>query len=160
MPAAADTTRFRARYGSGPLHLLAAIASFAIATYAFIEIAERPSPLGFALWFAGAIVAHDLIAFPLYSLLGLLAGRVAMRARGTRAGADAVNWVRVPALLSALAFVVWFPLILGLSSEAYGAASGRSTDPYLERWLLLTAALFLGSGVLYAIKARMRSGGG
>jgi hypothetical protein len=143
----------RARYGEGPLHLLAAVASFAIATYAFIELAERPSPLGFALWFAGAIVAHDLIAFPLYSLLGLLAGRVARQ--GGRAG-GAVNWVRIPALLSGLALIVWFPLILGLSSEAYGAASGRSTDVFLERWLLLTAGLFAGSGLLYAVRARLR----
>lgn len=157
MRAALDPTSFRARYGNGPLHLLAVVASFAVATYAFLEIAERPSPLGFALWFAGAIIAHDLIAFPLYSLLGLIAGRVALRA-GAGARTGAINWVRVPALLSALAFVVWFPLILGLSSEAYGAASGRSTDPYLDRWLLLTAALFVGSGVLWAIRARLRGG--
>jgi hypothetical protein len=145
--------RLQARYGEGPLHLLAAVASFTIATYAFIELAERPSPLGFALWFGGAIVAHDLIAFPLYSLLGLVAGRVACRAGST---GGAVNWVRVPALLSGLALIVWFPLILGLSSETYGAASGRSTDVFLERWLLLTAALFAGSGLLYAIRARLR----
>ncbi|MGH2951503.1 MAG: hypothetical protein ACRDKX_05610 [Solirubrobacterales bacterium] len=144
---------FRSRYGAGLLHLLAAIASFAIATYAFLEIAERPSPVGFALWFAGAIVAHDLIAFPLYSLLGLLAGRA--RAKNAGEPRSAVNYVRVPALLAGFAFVIWFPLILGADSEAYEAASGRSTDPFLERWLLLTAALFAGSGIVYALRSRL-----
>ena len=145
-------SRLRARYGAGPLHLLAAVASFAIATYAFIEIAERPSPIGFVVWFAAAIVAHDLIAFPLYSLLGLLAGRLG--AGAATAGPPAVNYVRVPALLSGLALAVWFPLILGVDAAGYEAASGQSTDPFLGRWLLLTATLFAGSGVLYALRTR------
>jgi hypothetical protein len=144
---------FRARYGAGPLHLLAAAASFAIATYAFLEIAERPSPVGFALWFAGAIVAHDLIAFPLYSLLGLVAGRGRTGDAGDPA---AVNYIRVPALLSGFAFLVWFPLILELDPETYEAASGRSTEPFLERWLLLTAGLFAVSGLVYAVRVRRR----
>lgn len=142
----------RARYGAGPLHLVAVIASFAVATYAFLEIAERPGLLSFAIWFAGAVVAHDLIAFPLYSLLGLIAGG-ASRAGG-ELGRRTLNHVRVPALLSALAFVVWFPLILRVSAETYADASGRSADPYLARWLLLTAALFAGSGLLLAFRQR------
>jgi len=142
----------RGRYGAGPLHLLAVLASFAIAAYAFFEIAERPAPLSFALWFGGAVVAHDLIAFPLYSLFGLLAGRGAAGSAGPW-----VNYVRVPALLAALAFVVWFPLILGLSGERYEAASGLTTDPFLGRWLLLSAALFAGSGFLYALRMRRRA---
>lgn len=142
----------RSRYGEGPLHLLAAVASFAIVAYAFVEIVGRPAPLSFVIWFGGAIIAHDLIAFPLYSLFGLLAGRAA----GERTGA-AVNYVRVPALLSAFAFIVWFPFILGLSSESYEAASGLSTDPFLERWLLLTAVLFIGSGLAYALALRRRA---
>lgn len=142
----------RSHYGEGPLHLLAVIASFAVAAYAFLELFERPAPLSFLVWFGGAIVAHDLIAFPLYSLFGIVAGR----ALGPRAGAAALNYVRVPALLSGFAFVVWFPFILGLSQEGYEAASGLSTDPYLGRWLLLTAALFTGSGLVYALNRRRR----
>jgi hypothetical protein len=142
----------RSRYGEGPLHLLAVVASFAIVAYAFGEIVDRPGALSFVVWFGGAAVAHDLIAFPLYSLFGLVAGRAA----ADRAPA-AVNYVRVPALLSAFAFVVWFPFILGLSGEAYEAASGLSTDPFLGRWLLLTAALFAGSGIVYAVTLRRRS---
>jgi hypothetical protein len=142
----------RSRYGQGPLHLLAAIASFAIVAYAFVEIFDRPGPLSFALWFGAAIIAHDLIAFPLYSLLGLIAGRITPeRPHG------ALNYIRVPALLSGFAFIVWFPFILGLSREAYQGASGLSADPFLGRWLLLTAALFAGSGIVYALRLRRRS---
>jgi hypothetical protein len=142
----------RSRYGGGPLHLLAAIASFAIVAYAFLQIFDRPGPLSFVIWFGGAIIAHDLIAFPLYSLLGLIAGRAT---REPRPGA--INYVRVPALLSGFAFIVWFPFILGLSDDAYEAASGLSADPFLGRWLLLTGALFAGSGIVYAVNARRRA---
>ena len=48
--------------------------------YAFVEIAGQPAPVSFAIWFAGAIVAHDLVAFPLYSLLDLIAGGAASAA--------------------------------------------------------------------------------
>jgi hypothetical protein len=144
---------FRSRYGNGPLHLLSAIASFAVVAYALIEVVDRPGALSFAIWFGGAIVAHDLVAFPLYSLLDRIAGR----ASGERSP-SAVNYVRVPALLSGLAFVVWFPLILGLSGETYEAASGLTPDPFLGRWLALTAALFGGSGLVYAVRSRRRRG--
>ena len=144
--------RFRDAYGAGPLHLIAVIASLALAGYALVEIAERPAPVNFAIWFGLAIVAHDLIAFPLYSLLGAIAGRALLPAG--EAGRLALNHVRVPALLSGLSLVVWFPLILGLDEARYADATGLSADPYLGRWLLLTALLFAGSGVLLAIRLR------
>ena len=50
------------------------IVSFAIAGYAFLEIADHPGVVSFAIFFAGAIVAHDLIAFPIYSALNRIAG--------------------------------------------------------------------------------------
>lgn len=143
---------FRGRYGESPLHLLAVLATFAIAGYALLEIGERPAPLSFAIWFLGAIVAHDLIAFPFYSLLARIAGRASVAAG--EPGRRALNYVRVPAILSVLALVVWSPFILGLSSETYEAASGRSTEPYFGRWLGLTGALFALSAVLYAISIR------
>lgn len=142
----------RSRYGDGPLHVLAVTATFAIVAYAFLEVVDRPGALSFAVWFGGAVVAHDLIAYPLYSLFGLVAGR----AQGTRVAA-AVNYVRVPAVLSGFAFIAWFPFILGLSGDEYEGASGLSTDPFLGRWLLLTAALFAGSGVLCAVNLRRRA---
>jgi hypothetical protein len=141
----------RGRYGDGPLHLIAVVASLAIAGYAFLEIADRPAPISFALFFAGAVVVHDLIAFPIYSALDRVAGRAAAR---LAVGPGAVNYVRVPALLSAFSLIVWFPLILGLDTAAYESAAGRTPADYLGRWLGLTAVLFVGSGVVYAIRRR------
>jgi hypothetical protein len=144
------------RYGDTPLHAIAVAVSFAIAAYGFLEVAQRPNALSFAIYFAGAIVAHDLIAFPVYSLLNAVAGRATQTV-----GLDAttINYVRVPALLAAFAFVVWFPLILGLSNSLYVADTGHERPAYLERWLLLTAALFALSGLVYAIRRRVRSRG-
>ncbi len=56
----------------------------------------------------------------------------------------------VPACLSALLLLVSLPLILRLNSETFRAATGDSVNPYLPRWLALSAALFLLSGLLYA----------
>jgi hypothetical protein len=146
----------RERYGAGPLHLLAVVATFAIAGYAFLAIAKHPGPVSFAIFFAGAIVAHDLVAFPIYSVLDRIAGGVGSE---VGLGGAAINYVRVPALLSAFAFVVWFPLILGLSSAVYEADTGHPPADYLGRWLALTAALFLISGVTFALRRRAHARG-
>ncbi len=58
----------------------------------------------------------------------------------------------VPACLSLLALLAFFPLILRLSAAEYAAATSHSASPYLLRWLLLTAALFLASGLIYAAR--------
>ncbi len=146
----------RRRYGDGPLHLIAVVISFAIVAYALIEIAPRSGAVSFAIFFAGAIIAHDLIAFPIYSLLDAIAGRAGGVAGIGRA---AINYLRIPALLSGLALIVWFPLILGLSNGLYLADTGHARPAYLERWLLLTAALFAISGIAYAVRRRGRARG-
>ena len=145
--------RLRDRYGDTPLHAIAVVVSSAIATYGFLEVAQRPNALSFAIYFAGAIVAHDLIAFPVYSLLNAVAGRTT---ETVGLDATAINYVRVPALLAAFAFIVWFPLILGLSDSLYVADTGHQRPAYLERWLVVTAALFALSGLLYAVRRRGR----
>lgn len=154
--------RFRSAYGDSPLHLLAVLASFAIAGYAFLRIVESPSALGTLVWFAGAAVAHDLIAFPLYSALNLIAHR------GIEGPEDAweerrrvplINHVRIPAFLGALALLMFFPLILGLDSSNYERDAGLSPDLFLTRWLGLCAALFLGSALIYALRLRRAAGG-
>jgi hypothetical protein len=145
--------RFRSSYGQGPLHLIAVVASFAIATYAFLEIAAGSAPVNFAIWFIAAIVVHDMIAFPLYSMLGVIAGAGLQRPDLTP-GVFGINYVRIPALLSAFVFIVWFPVILGFSEDEVVESTGLGTDPFLGRWLLLTGVLFLISGLLYALKLR------
>jgi hypothetical protein len=152
--------RFRAAYGDSPLHLLAVLASFAIAGYAFLRIVENPSALGTLVWFAGAAIAHDLLAFPLYSALNLIAGRAVggpEEAREAARRVPLINHLRIPAFLSLLALLMFFPLILGFDSRDYERDAGLSPDVFLTRWLGLCAALFLGSALIYAV--RLRRGG-
>jgi hypothetical protein len=155
--------RFRSAYGDSPLHLLAVLASFAIAGYAFLRIVEQPSAIGTLVWFLGAAVAHDLIAFPLYSALNLVAhGSIEgpEDAWEERRRVPLINHVRIPAFLAGLALLMFFPLILGLDATNYEKDSGVSGDVFLTRWLGLCAALFLGSAVIYAVRLRrsMRRG--
>jgi hypothetical protein len=160
--------RIRHWYGANPLHLIALIAAFALAGYAVDAVAAAGQLPGFVLWFAVAIVGHDLLLFPLYSIADLSVRRLlprwatrpagpagyAGRAAAAPAKPPFLNHIRVPAGLSLLLLMVWFPLILGLSSANYHKASGLSTDPYLPRWLAITGVAFLISAVSYALRLR------
>ncbi len=66
----------------------------------------------------------------------------------------ALNHVRVPAGLSLLLLLVYFPLIFRIAPEDYAATTGQSLDPYLGRWLLISGGLFLISAVVYALRLR------
>lgn len=154
---------FRTAYGRGPLHLLGLLASFAIAGYAVLELAQRGKLLSLALWFVGAIALHDLVLFPLYSFLDrALQARRARRVTTARAERvpGAVNHLRVPAAISGVMLLVWFPVILGLSAATYRANVGYTTGGYLGRWLVLTAALFALSGLVYAVRRVWAGSGG
>ena len=65
------TSRIQRWYGAHPLHLLALLAAFALAGYAVRAVIATGQFRGFAIWFAVAIVGHDLLLFPLYSLADL-----------------------------------------------------------------------------------------
>jgi hypothetical protein len=78
--------RIRSWYGASPLHLLALLAAFALAGYAVHAVVASGQWLGFAVWFAVAIVGHDLLLFPLYSIADLSVRRLLPRAL-TRRGA-------------------------------------------------------------------------
>jgi len=153
-------SRLRDLYGSSQLHLLAVIVTMSFALYGAFRIAQGSDALNTFIWLGGAIVAHDLISFPLYSGLNLVAHRSLVgpaRGPATERSVPLINHVRVPAILSAFALATWFPLILRLSADDYHLKSGLSADPYLGRWLLLTGSLFLGSALIYA--ARLRRAG-
>jgi hypothetical protein len=152
--------RFRAAYGAGPLHLLALVASFAIAGAAVVGWFQRPRDLDSVLeWFAAAIVVHDLVLLPLYSLLDRIAVRILRRRtdqprRERRAGrVDPTAYLRIPAILSALLLAVFFPVILGLGSATELSASGIAERGYLTRWLLATGVMFALSGLSYVVTA-------
>jgi hypothetical protein len=147
---------FRREYGAGPVHLLAMVTSFAIAAYALwrvFDLVREPTRVG--LWLVGAIVAHDLVLFPLYALLGAIAaGAIVPDARRSRLRIAALNHLRVPALLAGLALLVWFPLIASKAPRTFMRATGEDVGIYFERWLLLTAVLFAGSALLFALRLR------
>ncbi len=148
---------FRRLYGASPLHLLAVIASFAIAGYGFFMIFKAPAPESTLLFFGLAIVAHDMIAFPLYSALNFVAGRTAKTAEPeavAAVGVPAINYVRIPFLLSAISLVMFFPLVLGLSADRYEAGTGLDPGVFLGRWLGICAVVFTVSAILYAVKLR------
>jgi ABC-type amino acid transport system permease subunit len=156
--------RFRAAYGAGPLHLLALVAGFAIATAGVLGWFQRPRDVGsVVVWFAAAIVIHDVVLLPLYSLLDrivLALHRRVPRPRGFPHGLNAAPYMRIPAMLSGLLLVVFFPVIFGLGAHTELAASGIPERGYLARWLLATGVMFALSGGAYAVavaRARARA---
>ncbi len=67
-------------------------------------------------------------------------------------------YVRVPAALSGLLFLVFFPEILKLGDSTFSTASGLHQNVFLARYLLTCGALFALSGVAYAVSlVRARS---
>ncbi|MFF1360859.1 hypothetical protein [Streptomyces sp. NPDC058297] len=130
-------------YGESPLQLLLLAASFALAGYAGVRLLENDW-FAVAVWFVGAALVHDLLLVPLYSL----ADRAAQKALGDRRR-TAMGYLRVPAFLSGLLLLVWFPLITRAREEHYALVTGHSGDAFLPRWLLLTAALFAASALWF-----------
>jgi len=162
--------RFRQVYGSHPLHLLTLVAGFALFGYVLTTV--RPAALwnphtwwqSIAVWFAASIIAHDLVLFPIYSLLDriLVAAQPRPRPDTSAARVPVLNYIRVPLIGAALTLVVFLPGIIRQGAATYAAATGQTQDPFLGRWLLLTAAMFATSAMVYAVgvyrSARERSG--
>ncbi len=157
----------RVWYGASPLHLLALLAAFALSGYALRAVVAAHQWWGFAIWFIVAIIGHDLLLFPLYSLADL-SMRLLLPGWAVRAGdspvnpagrplVPVINYIRVPAGFALLILLVWFPLILGLSAATYQRASGLGTDSYLWRWLAVTGVMFALSAASYAIAWRRAS---
>lgn len=144
-------TRWRHLYGDSPLQLAALAASFALAGYAASKLISGGHAINVLAWFVVAIIGHDFVLFPLYSGLDRLAGNAS-----PRASSGAINFVRAPAMFSGLLLLVYFPSILGLNASSYRAATSLNGNVYLARWLLITAALFAGSGLLCAVTVRRR----
>ena len=145
--------RFLRWYGGGPLHLLVLICSLALAGYAGQRLtADRP--LEVSIWFLGAAIGHDLILLPLYSLADLSARSVVRHRVEHTPTPPWINYLRVPAFLSGLLLLVWFPLILNLSAP-YQRDTGLSEGVYLGRWLAITAVLFGAAAIAFAFRMRM-----
>jgi hypothetical protein len=131
-----------------PFQLLLLGCSFALAGYAGVRLLEGDW-FGVALWFVGAALLHDLVLLPLYAACD----RAVVRGLGAAGHREWVMYVRVPAALSGLLLLVWFPLIAG-TVERYRSVTGLSPDGFLARWLLITAVLFGGSALLLVWRLR------
>jgi hypothetical protein len=129
------------RYDASPVHLLAHLAALALAAWALVQIPGLGNWQRIAVWLVAAVVVHDLVLFPAYTVAGRLVGRS--------------PFVRVPLALSALLALVFFPVMCGKGEGAYTRVSGAAWDGYAERWLLVSALLFAGSAVLYAVRSRI-----
>jgi hypothetical protein len=111
----------------------------------------EPPHESIAVWFAAAIIAHDLVLYPIYALADRLL--VATR-RDPRPGSrvPVLNYIRVPALGAGLTLLVFLPGIIEQGAPTYRAATGLTQEVFLGRWLLLTAAMFAISAALYAVR--------
>ena len=146
--------RFRTLYGSHPLHVVAHLIAFAVAAWALDQILGGGNVINYAAWFVGAALLHDLVLLPLYSAINRvfhLAGAAEPSAPRRR---PLLNYIRVPAMISGVLLLVYFPLILGLSSRNYLRDTGHPLQGYTRNWLLITAGLFLVSGIVYAVRNR------
>jgi hypothetical protein len=143
---------FRRWYGANPLHLLAMFGCVMLTGYAGAGLL-RVKAVGVLIWFAGAVVGHDLILVPLY----VLADRSVMavfRHRPPRLPTVPwINYLRVPAALSGMLLLIWFPLIFRIPSR-FPRTTDLSLNPYLGHWLAVTGVLFLLSAAAFALRLR------
>ena len=150
--------RFHRFYGAHPLHLLVLVASLTLTAYAVSFLVRAPNTERIAIWFVAAVVAHDLVLFPLYALADRSVA-VALSWRTSRRGTfavPAVNHVRLPVLASGVLLLIFFPAILQQGDATYVRASGlHEQTTYLDRWLLITGGLFLVSAASYAARVAL-----
>jgi hypothetical protein len=149
--------RFLRWYGASPLHLLTLLASFALAGYAAAQLLSH-NAIGILVWLAGAVIGHDLLLMPLYTLADRSVTPV-FRHRSPRLPAVPwINYLRVPTALSGLLLLIWFPLIFRLPVR-FPATTTLPLDPYLWHWLAVTGALFLLSAAAFAVRLRTARAG-
>ncbi|MDN5894564.1 MAG: hypothetical protein L0H93_11120 [Nocardioides sp.] len=157
---AAARARLRDSYGAGSLHLLVVLASLALAAYAVsvLGFGELWDPdvwwQSILLWFLGAVLLHDFVLFPVYALADRLLGGALRRGRGSKlpANVSLVNHLRVPALAIGLLLLLFLPGIIEQGASSYNHATGQTQEPFLERWLILSAAICALSAGAYGIR--------
>ncbi len=140
------TRLLRERYGAGPGHLIGGLLVLVLGVYSFSRFLDAGPVVNLVLWIMGAVLLHDIVLLPVYTALD----RALQRA--TRGAPRLLNHLRVPTILSGLLLFVYFPLILALRPGIFRATTGLGTGPYLGRWLLITAGLFLVSALVYVVR--------
>ncbi len=146
---------FQRRYGASPLHLAGHLVVFAIAAFAIDRIAASAGVAKLIALYVGFVIAHDLIFLPAYTGFDrVVRATLARLPAGRSATVPAINHIRVPMLISALLLITYLPLISGKADAGYFQASGQHLEGYLRNWLLISAVLFVGSGLIYALRLR------
>ncbi|MDX6421303.1 MAG: hypothetical protein QOG28_5923, partial [Trebonia sp.] len=142
--------RFPRWYGASPLHLLTMLGCFALAGYAAAELLPN-NAVGIPVWLVGAVIGHDLLLMPLYTLADRSAMAVFRHRKPRLPAVPWINYLRVPAALSGMLLLIWFPLIFRLPTR-FPDTTTLSLDPYLWHWLAVTGALFLLSAAALALR--------
>ena len=153
--------RFTRLYGASPLHLLAISFGFALAGYVASILIKASHPIEILEWIAGAIIAHDLILFPIYTAADRLLTAIGARPRRPPL-VPWLNHVRAPVVISGILLLMFFPLVFNLSETDYYRAQGLTTSVYLQRWTIVAGSLFAISALIYAARlarALIRRGG-
>jgi hypothetical protein len=141
-------SRFRERYGAGIIHLVGFAVCLAVSALAVRRWFDVPSDAGkIVIWFIAALLGHDLVLLPLYSLLDKPVARLGRYAA----------YVRVPALLSALMLAAFWPEILRRDPGDFQDLTGIGPHPYLARWLIATGVLFALSAIVAVLTAARRA---
>jgi hypothetical protein len=152
-------------YGERLFHLIVVLAALALGAYAISVLGLRNLFntavwwQSIAVWFAVAVIGHDLVLFPLYAL----GDRLLRRSRDAPTDGEGAsqhpsrripltNYLRMPTLAAGLLLLIFLPGIIEQGAPTYQAATGQTQDPYLSRWLVLTAAFYLGSALCYAVR--------
>lgn len=137
----------RRLYGSHPLHLLGHVLCFALAGYAIVQIFGIRSSGNVIVWLIGAVLLHDVVLWPIYSGADTLGQRLLGRT---------INYVRIPLGLSLMLALVFVSTLLNKGEGTYTRVSGLRWDGYVTRWLVVSAALFVVSAVIYLVRRPKR----
>lgn len=150
---------FARLYGDNIFHLVILLAALALAAYtvSVLGVKNLFNPTvwwqSIAVWFVVAIIAHDLILFPLYTLAHrLIPGFRNPKPRHVHY----LNYVRIPTLAAGLLLLMFLPGIIEQGAPSYLAATGLTQEPFLARWLLITAAIYLTSALCYIARAALQ----
>lgn len=140
-------------YGAPWYHLVLHLALVGVLIWTITKVADIRAAGNVLAWFVAALILHDLILVPVYSALDSLAQRLdGRRARGRSSTVPLINYLRVPAVLSAMLFLGFPGLILGKSNGTLLFVSGETPSGYALRWALVCLAMFVISGVIWALR--------
>jgi hypothetical protein len=155
----------RQMYGDKILHFIVLVAALALAGYtvSVLGVKNLFNPTvwwqSIAVWFAVAVIGHDLLLFPLYALAERLLPTQrhplpegGQQARRNPRRVPVVNYIRMPTMATVLTLLLFYPGIMRQGAYTYTAATGLTQEPFRDRWLLLVAGFYLTSAGCYVAK--------